>query len=153
MRVFVDNAICLRPHHVICVLFYKGLGYSPLFIANMSAIVGDIRRGTLIECKDGPDDICAPLECCSDKYHCTDEDVIEMDATAKSFIEFILHRDIEVDRLLGIEEFRKLYAAVSEIGFPSCCQKCTWYETCGSTLKANNSVLAPILASRDERQW
>lgn len=52
----------LRAHHLICILGFRGLGYSPDYVANMSRIVAQLRSSpqSLIEVVTKPDDICVP---------------------------------------------------------------------------------------------
>ena len=52
----------LRWHHLICLLGFRGLGYSREYVANMSKIVGQLRSSpeTLIEIASKPDDMCVP---------------------------------------------------------------------------------------------
>lgn len=52
----------LRAHHLICLLGFRGLGYSPEFLQDMTKIVFELLScpDTLIEVVYGPDDICAP---------------------------------------------------------------------------------------------
>ena len=51
----------LRGHHLICLLGFRGLGYSPEFVANMDGIAERLRSSpeTLIEIVCQPDDICS----------------------------------------------------------------------------------------------
>lgn len=54
-----------RPHHLLCSLGFQGKGYSPGFVANMTAIVdGRLRApggdAVVIEITGGTDDICGP---------------------------------------------------------------------------------------------
>ena len=50
----------LRAHHLLCLLGFRGLGYSPEFVANMDGIAQRLRSfpETLIEIMCQPDDIC-----------------------------------------------------------------------------------------------
>ncbi|MSQ14377.1 MAG: DUF1284 domain-containing protein [Dehalococcoidia bacterium] len=50
----------LRGHHLLCVLGFKGMGYSQSFIDNMAEVVAQLRdsHDPSIEIVDGPDDIC-----------------------------------------------------------------------------------------------
>ncbi len=52
----------LRAHHLICLLGFRGLGYSPEFLQDMTKIVFELLScpETLIEVVYGPDDICTP---------------------------------------------------------------------------------------------
>ena len=51
----------LRAHHLLCLLGFRGLGYSPEFVANMDGIAQRLRSfpETLIEIVCQPDDICS----------------------------------------------------------------------------------------------
>ena len=51
----------LRGHHFLCLLTYKGLGYTPAFVENMTAIATRINAGAKVILHPGPDDICAAL--------------------------------------------------------------------------------------------
>lgn len=50
----------LRGHHLLCVLGFKGLGYSESFVENMAELVAQLRdsQDPSIEIVEGPDDIC-----------------------------------------------------------------------------------------------
>lgn len=60
-----QDALRLRPHHLLCALGYQGKGYSPEFTTNMTALVlGSLRAPggelTRIGITAGADAICAP---------------------------------------------------------------------------------------------
>ena len=59
----------LRGHHFLCILTYRGHGYTPAFVDNMSAIVADIAAGRPVRLLAGPDDICGGLTA-SDRIAC-----------------------------------------------------------------------------------
>ena len=50
----------LRAHHLVCILGFRGLGYSKEYVDNMTKIVEQLRPSTLIQIASEPDDICAP---------------------------------------------------------------------------------------------
>ncbi|MGO4545232.1 DUF1284 domain-containing protein [Paenibacillus sp. 2TAB23] len=63
--------IRLRGHHLLCLLGYRGMGYSDDFCTNMTAIYERLRTQphTLVELITGPDDVCQAYP--SDKdNHC-----------------------------------------------------------------------------------
>jgi hypothetical protein len=53
-------AIRLRGHHLLCLLGYRGMGYSADFCTNMTAIYEALRTkpDTEVDIVEGPDDIC-----------------------------------------------------------------------------------------------
>lgn len=52
--------IKLRGHHLLCLLGYRGMGYSDDFCVNMTEIYETLRADseTRIEIVNGPDDVC-----------------------------------------------------------------------------------------------
>ena len=49
----------LRPHHVLCVGFFRGKGYSEAFVANMAAFIGALRaQNPLLSLRGAPDALC-----------------------------------------------------------------------------------------------
>ena len=54
------GAFVLRAHHLLCALGFRGLGYSPEFVANMRRVVRKLRGGRQrFRLTDTPDVICA----------------------------------------------------------------------------------------------
>lgn len=54
--------IKLRGHHLLCMLTYKGMGYTPAFIERFDDIVARLNQGETIEIITGPDDLCTALD-------------------------------------------------------------------------------------------
>jgi hypothetical protein len=56
--------LTFRPHHFLCTLGFRGLGYSPAFVDNFKSIVEELNApsgdSTLIQVVKGSDAICAP---------------------------------------------------------------------------------------------
>lgn len=50
--------IKLRPHHLLCILFFRGKGYSKEFTQNMENIINHIKNNSKIKMVMGLDDIC-----------------------------------------------------------------------------------------------
>jgi hypothetical protein len=50
--------ITLRPHHLLCVTFFQGKGYSKEFVENMSNIIGSLDDNAEIILTLSTDDIC-----------------------------------------------------------------------------------------------
>ena len=50
----------LRAHHLICLHFFKGEGYTPEYVENLRFIVGRAKARERIEVVMGADDVCKP---------------------------------------------------------------------------------------------
>lgn len=52
----------LRGHHLLCILGFRGYGYSPEFVAGMRAVVESLKEApeTMVELVDSRDRICLP---------------------------------------------------------------------------------------------
>lgn len=118
--------LTLRPHHLICLHFYVGKGYSTEFVENMDDIWAAIGHGESITITDGADDVCL---CCPHNRNgicSTSEKVNRYDGQVRS--------------LLGISTGDCVdYACVepkieSEIltsgKLSKICHDCQWYEIC-----------------------
>ena len=57
----MSKTINLRPHHLLCISFFKGKGYSDEFVSNMTSIVSALKenKDTPISLVLGKDDLCA----------------------------------------------------------------------------------------------
>ena len=126
------ETVRLRGHHLLCLLTYKGLGYSPEFVAGMTAVANRLLAGATAEIVDGPDDICAPLCRVEDNPHCHEATVPERDRRALSLVAGVLGRSLrEGDRLVLDEKIRaRLRAAYRDGAFEPACALCEWQPLC-----------------------
>ena len=78
----------LRGHHLICLNFFRGEGYSENFIKNIYSVIGKEE----IEIVEGPDEVCARCPylkdnmCSSSEY--TDEKILFQDKEALKLLGF-----------------------------------------------------------------
>ena len=79
----------LRGHHLICLNFFRGEGYSEDFIKNIYSVIA---KGK-IEIVEGPDEVCARCPYLKDNKCASNEYTNEM----------ILFQDTEALRLLGFK--------------------------------------------------
>lgn len=76
----------LRPHHLLCLHFFQGYGYSPGFTAHMAGLWEKLRRcpDILVTLVPGPDPLCAHCpnlqgpECGSGKPERYDRSVLRL---------------------------------------------------------------------------
>lgn len=127
-----DAPLRLRGHHLLCLLTYKGLGYSPVFVAGMTAVATALTAGREAVIVDGPDDICAPLCLAEDKPHCHEETVPLRDARALALVAGVLGRPLAAgDRLrLDRDMIARLRAAYAAGAFTDACSLCEWQPLC-----------------------
>ena len=98
----------LRAHHLICILGFRGMGYSDEFAANMASIVEQLQTSplTTVEIARVPDDICVPCPFLKDNacHH-----------RGPQSEEAVMHRDLAVMARLGLASGDKLpWAGVIE---------------------------------------
>jgi hypothetical protein len=121
----------LRPHHLLCVLTYRGAGYSPAFCANFDRIAARIADREDIEICAGPDDVCAPL-LSTEASHCLNESVQDRDIEAANSISELLGRSVatgirlELDAAI-LERCRHAFAGDT---IRAACMGCEWRQFC-----------------------
>ncbi|WP_219837829.1 DUF1284 domain-containing protein [Paenibacillus sp. R14(2021)] len=73
--------IGLRGHHLLCLLGFRGMGYSAEFAANMTKVYNELRERpeTPITIIAGPDDLCACFPADAEP-HCHNASVASQDA-------------------------------------------------------------------------
>jgi hypothetical protein len=114
----------LRGHHLICLNFFRGEGYSEDYIRNIYFVIGKEN----IEIVEGPDDVCAwcPYlkddRCKSPEY--SDEMIQHQDSQALKLLEFkpgmMVDRRMISDKLPGIiEEWKAQF-----------CVECSYRKVC-----------------------
>ncbi len=113
----------LRPHHGLCLGFFKGYGYSDAFSRNMAAMLTQLKEGAAVRLVKGQDCICNA--CPNRNTGCPnaaryDQQVLKLCHLALgqelSFLE--LERQVR-ERIL-------LPRRLSEI-----CGDCEWFSICG----------------------
>jgi hypothetical protein len=58
MNSLQKPVIKLRGHHLVCLHFFKGEGYSPEYVENLREILKRAEAGEEIEVSSGVDDVC-----------------------------------------------------------------------------------------------
>lgn len=116
------DKVKLRGHHLLCLLGYRGKGYSDGFCANMTEIYETLRRKpeTEIEVIDGPDDICRafPID---QHAHCRNDSVFRKD------IDILTRLGMAVgDRSSWSDVLERVADRVQPIDIRSLCSDCRW---------------------------
>jgi len=114
----------LRGHHLICLNFFRGEGYSEDFIKNIHSVI----RKDLLEIVKGPDEVCAKCpylkdnKCSSVEY--TDENILLQDREALRLLRFKPGETVDWKIIYGklpgiIEEWKALF-----------CRDCGYLKVC-----------------------
>ncbi|WAH36092.1 DUF1284 domain-containing protein [Alicyclobacillus dauci] len=137
----------LRGHHLLCLLGYRGMGYSDEFVKQMTNLHSALRENssTEIELVEGPDDLCAKFP--DDKpCHCLEQTVMKRDAV-------ILERlGLQVGEVVSWGEIETRIAyTIWPSDVPSFCATCPWlsYGVCeeGVARIQNGQGLYPVSTS------
>ncbi len=123
----------LRGHHFLCMLTFRGLGYSAEFTANMASKIARIKAGAPVILVEGPDDICAGMTkaCINATGHdCRMADILAMDVTARNAVETVLKRNLQISAKVTQTELSLLRAAFTNGTIREACAGCSWFELC-----------------------
>ena len=125
----------LRAHHLLCLLTYRGVGYSPDFVDNFDDLCRRLTAGEDVSLVEGPDDICAPL-CAAEgaACHCLAASVTARDALARA----ALADDLPADGTLTltptrVAEWRQRFAGGQ---IRAACAGCPWFDLCSDVAQS-----------------
>jgi uncharacterized protein len=121
----------LRPHHLMCLRFYRGEGYSPPFVDNLTATLERARSGGAIVV-DGPDDICAACPGLRDNFCAWDDgseaEVRRIDALASRLV------DVAPGDAVGWTTTEDAVVAGLREWSTDACRPCTWHTVCAGAI-------------------
>lgn len=114
----------LRGHHLICLNFFRGEGYSEEFIKNIYSVIGK----ETVEIIKGADDVCAKCpylldgKCRSAEY--TDEKILLQDKEALKLLDYRVGDTVKWDGISArippiLEEWKALF-----------CKDCGYFKVC-----------------------
>lgn len=116
-----------RGHHLVCLHFYHGEGYSPDFISNLEKALGSVMLEGVEAC-EGADDIC--VKCPSLRENVcgysenADTEIRKMDMLAMDLL------GTHIGQRLQWDELEKKLAGIFWQWFRSCCFQCNWRPAC-----------------------
>ena len=118
--------IRLRPHHGMCLAFFRGAGYSGAFTRNMTAIQARLAEHPRILLTAGADDICAACPNLKNGICTEQEKVIRYDQAVLDLC------GLEPGRLMDYGEFQALVARnILKPGRrEEICGDCQWSQLC-----------------------
>jgi hypothetical protein len=119
----------LRGHHLICLHFFRGEGYTREFVANLGKILQRAETGEKIAVSFGADDVCkiCPYlkegKCFYNQE--ADQEIQVMDSKALNLLSLTV-RDIVLWKVIR-EKIPGLFQRWSE----EFCKPCDWRKACG----------------------
>jgi len=116
----------LRAHHLICILGFRGLGYSKEYVDNMTRIVEQLQPSTLIEVSSKPDDICTPCPFlgdrgCQERGPKSEEVVKNRDLAVMKRLNIIAG-----DKITWAEVLERIRRSIGPQDLIHICQDCQW---------------------------
>ena len=127
------DPVRLRGHHFLCLLTYKGLGYTPAFVENMTAVAARINAGAKVILHAGPDDICAalsPADRAACNHDCAKPETAALDDMAEKATVAVLGHGLNEAFTLDAEKVAHLRAAFLTGESRSACGLCRWRAIC-----------------------
>jgi uncharacterized protein len=123
----------LRGHHFLCILTYRGYGYTPAFVANMTGIVAEIGASRPVRLVEGPDAICGGLtpedrKVCN--HDCARAETLELDRLAVQEVGERLSVDLSRPIVIDQSIVARLRAAFATRAIRSACSRCPWSDFC-----------------------
>ena len=123
-----ERGLRIRGHHLICLQYFHGQGYSPEFVRNLFRIVDRLALGEKATVIVGPDDVCAACPALAEG-RCAQEPENEqairiLDALALEMLE--LQPDTEFEwgvATLSVQRIMERWRALA-------CEGCEWEEKC-----------------------
>jgi hypothetical protein len=126
-----QDAVRLRPHHLLCLLTYAGKGYSEAFTAGFDAIVARLSLGAPVRVVEGPDDICAPLQRDA-AAHCHRDSVQQRDRQAAADLAALLQQPVGPGMVLAVDDasLQAWRQAFAQGRTRAACAGCEWQPLC-----------------------
>ncbi|MBE0467384.1 MAG: DUF1284 domain-containing protein [Candidatus Desulforudis sp.] len=118
----------LRGHHLICLRFYRGEGYSREFVENLEDVLRRAKEGEEIEVVEGADDICRACptlrggKCVSAPE--ADTEIRKMDGQAAA------HLGVPAGSKVLWQDIQAQVTATPGEWLAAFCEDCQWEEVC-----------------------
>ncbi len=123
----IMDEISLRPHHILCIRFFEGKGYSRDFTKHMAETIERLREpGKYVVLVDEEDEICRKCPNCLKDGCSQREKVLQYDAGVLHMLDVPYGERMEFIRLWELAE-QKIMAAGR---FPGICGDCEWASVC-----------------------
>lgn len=123
----------LRGHHLLCLVGYRGMGYSPEYVANMTHLHQTLRTHpkTEILLVSGPDDLCDKFPD-SQTCHCEDANIYVRDDAILQKLGLYVGQRVEWSQVQKCIEENMVSTDIMRL-----CSTCSWrsYGVCEEGIK------------------
>jgi hypothetical protein len=121
----------LRGHHLICLQFYRGQGYSDSFVANLEHVQASAAEKPAV-IVSGPDDVCSACPGLGPDGTCQDPDTgeaeaLRIDALALQLLDAAIGESLSLSHA---REWLAADAAACERWRAESCLTCRWQRAC-----------------------
>lgn len=117
----------IRPHHMLCLQFFEGHGYSDGFVENMQKVKEYLEKeNPIVHIHEGVDDICRSCPKNQGKNCINEENVLGHDRRVYSEVKETVGTDNDWDTIT-----KAIKKEIIESGkMPEVCGECTWSSIC-----------------------
>lgn len=133
----------LRPHHGLCLHFFRGAGYSEAFVQNMAAIQHALAQNPMVTLVSGADQVCAACHHRVGQAGCdAQQKVVRYDAAVLALCQ------CKVGDVLAWDDFfAKVQGRIlREHRLGEICADCEWYAICSSLAAQGSLKLAKAVS-------
>lgn len=125
-RLIMKEYLCIRAHHMMCLAYFKGKGYSEEFTVQMAAIKEELKNDPVIQLVCHTDSICTACPNNKDGICTTEKQVMQYDRQVLS------HCNLAENDIMRYSEIEKMvYSNVLDKGKrEEICGDCEWNELC-----------------------
>lgn len=121
----------IRPHHLLCINFFVGKGYSNDFTKNMYNVIKQLQQNPKIKIHTNADTLCS--KCPHNKLNICDDNskVLDYDAKTLSLL------NLNFDDQISWNDAQKLVSnnILEKDLLKNICGDCKWFSICSHQLK------------------
>lgn len=124
--------IRIRPHHILCMRFFEGKGYSPAFVENMTRLKQQLEQSdAVVELTGDCDMVCAACPNRRQTWCVAEHQVRTYDDAMLLYCGLSRDTPYRWAQLQALASEKILQAG----RLPAICADCQWYEICGGKVQ------------------
>jgi hypothetical protein len=116
-------AVRLRGHHLVCLNFFAGEGYSPEYVRNLQHVLAGAATGGVLVVT-GVDDVCSPCPGLAGTTCEQEDEVRRLDALSLSLL------DVAPGDTVVWEDIGDRLPDILEAWYAGACDGCSWLGVC-----------------------